>query len=43
MSANEPPDWMAAGRGERIPAAVTWGLFLAWALHDAEELVTMPG
>ncbi len=21
----------------------TWGLFIAWAIHDAEELVTMPG
>ncbi|GAA2279390.1 HXXEE domain-containing protein [Nonomuraea roseoviolacea subsp. roseoviolacea] len=26
-----------------VPAAVTWGLLAAWALHDAEELVTMPG
>ncbi|KUP95271.1 HXXEE domain-containing protein [Thermobifida cellulosilytica] len=25
----------------RVPAAATWGLFVAWALHDAEELVTM--
>jgi hypothetical protein len=23
-------------------AAATWGLFVAWLLHDAEELVTMP-
>jgi hypothetical protein len=22
---------------------VTWGLLAAWAVHDAEELVTMPG
>jgi len=22
---------------------VTWGLFLAWLLHDIEELITMPG
>jgi hypothetical protein len=43
MSANEPLDRPAAGRSERLPAAVTWGLFLAWALHDAEELATMPG
>ncbi len=21
----------------------TWGLFMAWAVHDVEELVTMPG
>ena len=21
----------------------TWGLFLAWLLHDIEELLTMPG
>ncbi|SDY79040.1 Protein of unknown function with HXXEE motif-containing protein [Geodermatophilus africanus] len=27
----------------RLPRGVTWGLLLAWALHDAEELVTMPG
>jgi hypothetical protein len=43
MSANGPLDWTAADRGEWIPAAVTWGLFLAWVLHDAEELATMPG
>ncbi|RJL25180.1 HXXEE domain-containing protein [Bailinhaonella thermotolerans] len=27
----------------RVPAAVTWGLFAAWAVHDLEELVTMAG
>ncbi|MGY1604328.1 HXXEE domain-containing protein [Geodermatophilus sp. SYSU D00815] len=27
----------------RLPRAVTWGLFAAWALHDAEELGTMAG
>lgn len=26
-----------------VPKSVTWGLFVAWAVHDAEELVTMPG
>ncbi|MFI6786482.1 HXXEE domain-containing protein [Nonomuraea sp. NPDC050383] len=26
-----------------VPAVVTWGLLAAWAVHDAEELVTMPG
>jgi hypothetical protein len=26
-----------------LPPAMTWGLFLAWAVHDAEELATMPG
>ncbi|MEV0203090.1 HXXEE domain-containing protein [Nonomuraea sp. NPDC050691] len=31
-----------AGTGG-VPAAVTWGLLAAWALHDAEELATMPG
>lgn len=29
--------------GGRVPTAVTWGLFAAWAVHDAEELVTMAG
>lgn len=43
MSAIEPPDHPATGASERLPVAVTWGLFLAWALHDAEELATMPG
>jgi hypothetical protein len=27
----------------RLPRSVTWGLLVAWAVHDAEELVTMPG
>jgi Protein of unknown function with HXXEE motif len=27
----------------RLPGTVTWGLFAAWALHDAEELATMAG
>ena len=26
-----------------VPAAVTWGLLAAWAVHDAEELATMAG
>jgi len=26
----------------RLPRTVTWGLFAAWALHDAEELVAIP-
>jgi hypothetical protein len=26
-----------------MTAWVTWGLFLAWLLHDIEELITMPG
>ncbi|MBP2370928.1 HXXEE domain-containing protein [Pseudonocardia parietis] len=26
----------------RIPRTVTWGLFAAWLVHDAEELVMMP-
>ena len=30
-------------RRERRLTAVAWGLFLAWAIHDAEELATMPG
>ncbi|MFG3440644.1 HXXEE domain-containing protein [Nonomuraea sp. NPDC047897] len=25
----------------KVPAAVTWGLLAAWAVHDAEELATM--
>ncbi|MCK2220594.1 HXXEE domain-containing protein [Actinomadura sp. ATCC 31491] len=28
-------------RTAAVPAAVTWGLLGAWAVHDAEELVTM--
>ncbi|WP_067968161.1 HXXEE domain-containing protein [Nocardiopsis trehalosi] len=31
------------GEGTRVPAAATWGLLAAWAVHDAEELATMPG
>jgi hypothetical protein len=31
---------MAEGR---VPAEATWGLLLAWAVHDAEELFTMGG
>ena len=27
----------------RVPAAATWGLLAAWAVHDLEELVTAPG
>ena len=27
----------------RLPRSVTWGLLAAWAVHDVEELVTMPG
>jgi hypothetical protein len=26
----------------RIPPAVAWGLLVAWAVHDAEELLTTP-
>ncbi len=26
-----------------MPAAVTWGLLAAWAIHDTEELITMGG
>ncbi|CAL9483633.1 hypothetical protein SUDANB121_03106 [Nocardiopsis dassonvillei] len=26
-----------------VPPTVTWGLFAAWALHDLEELATIPG
>ena len=26
-----------------LPRSVTWGLFVAWAVHDAEELWTMAG
>ncbi|MFJ7772944.1 HXXEE domain-containing protein [Streptomyces sp. NPDC097107] len=28
---------------EKVGAAVTFGLLAAWALHDAEELATVPG
>lgn len=27
--------------GRPVSGAVTWGLFAAWAVHDAEELATM--
>jgi hypothetical protein len=27
----------------RAPAAATWGLLVAWAVHDAEELAAIPG
>ncbi|MFY7064962.1 HXXEE domain-containing protein [Nocardiopsis changdeensis] len=26
-----------------VPAAATWGLLAAWAVHDLEELVAIPG
>ncbi|MEU0578143.1 HXXEE domain-containing protein [Streptomyces griseoincarnatus] len=29
--------------GERVGGAVTWGLLGAWAVHDLEELATVPG
>ncbi|WP_456156686.1 HXXEE domain-containing protein [Streptomyces niveus] len=29
-------------RGDRVGPAVTLGLLVAWALHDAEELATGP-
>lgn len=31
------------GRERRLPRKATWGLLVAWAVHDAEELVTMAG
>lgn len=30
-------------KAERLPHSVTWGLLGAWALHDLEELVMIPG
>ena len=27
---------------KRVPATVTWGLFVAWAIHDTEELIAIP-
>jgi hypothetical protein len=27
---------------QRVSRTVTWGLFLAWAIHDAEELIAIP-
>src|SRR5690606_19155340 len=38
-----PREAAMTDRTEPVPAAATWGLFAAWALHDAEELITMPG
>ncbi|MFC4564454.1 HXXEE domain-containing protein [Nocardiopsis mangrovi] len=39
-----PTTYGAAAAGHTpLPAAATWGLLAAWALHDAEELITMPG
>ncbi|MYR46888.1 HXXEE domain-containing protein, partial [Streptomyces sp. SID5910] len=32
-----------SSREEMVGGAVTLGLLAAWALHDAEELVAMPG
>ncbi|TDT30181.1 uncharacterized protein with HXXEE motif [Streptomyces sp. BK208] len=32
-----------SSRDERIEGAVTLGLLAAWALHDLEELATVPG
>lgn len=31
----------AAADGGAVPAAVSWGLFAAWAVNDVEELLTM--
>lgn len=27
---------------KRVPTTVTWGLFVAWVIHDTEELVAIP-
>ena len=35
------PGRAVAERGAEVPAAATWGLLLAFAVHDAEELATM--
>ncbi|WP_077798867.1 HXXEE domain-containing protein [Streptomyces sp. JHA26] len=32
-----------ASGDEAVGGAVTWGLLAAWALHDLEELATVPG
>ncbi|MFC3997983.1 HXXEE domain-containing protein [Nocardiopsis sediminis] len=41
---NHPAPRTSAAPGTApLPAAATWGLLAAWALHDAEELITMPG
>jgi hypothetical protein len=29
-------------RQRRVPRTVTWGLLVAWAVHDAEELIAIP-
>ncbi|GAA3130422.1 hypothetical protein GCM10010466_21360 [Planomonospora alba] len=34
---------MTDERGGGLPAAATWGLLAAWAVHDGEELLTMSG
>jgi hypothetical protein len=34
---------MAGVRRTTVPAAATWGLFVAWCLHDAEEWRTLAG
>ncbi|MFI7609364.1 HXXEE domain-containing protein [Micromonospora sp. NPDC049366] len=34
---------MTSERGGDLTAAATWGLLVAWAVHDSEELVTMGG
>jgi hypothetical protein len=28
---------------DAVPAMATWGLLVAWAVHDAEEVATAPG
>lgn len=36
------PGWGRAAEADgAVPAAATWGLLLAFAVHDAEELATM--
>ena len=37
-----PPLVVVQGARE-MDAWVTWGMFVAWLVHDAEELITMPG
>ncbi|MER5332382.1 HXXEE domain-containing protein [Micromonospora sp. NPDC002717] len=34
---------MTSRKDGALPAAATWGLLAAWAIHDAEELATMGG
>lgn len=36
-------DTTTPGKAKRLPHAATWGLLGAWALHDLEELVMIPG